>query len=223
MLVWWRGELKACDCSPTPYFYFYLQYYIPNGYLGITQCTLITLASHFSSQVYYPTMCPPLKMKKKNGTKFNFYCSFTHWSMVKLLLAIPLKIIEPFPGHPHQKSCMKSFASLSPFLRALFNSFLCWGGIREILNVSHSQYESAVYTSPPKKLPLPITTSGRMNHRLLQSLPWTSDINRGSGSNRDHGGLLRAWIQKINPSSSQISYSSEPGCSCSWSEHSWTE
>lgn len=99
-LVWWRGGLKACDCFP-PSYLFFLQRYIPNGYLGILQCTLITLASHFSSQIYYPTtvLCP--QKEKKNAPS-----SYTHWSMVKLPLASPLKIIEPFPRHPHQKSFM---------------------------------------------------------------------------------------------------------------------
>lgn len=119
------------------------------------------------------------------NTKSYLHCPYTYCSMVKLSLTSPLMKTEvssshlptPLPSHPrHQKpSTVKTYtaASLSQFLRSLFQSF--WAGllgvgefVTESFNVSLS-YESAVTNTTGRKGSLPIAASDSMDHGLPHS------------------------------------------------------
>ena len=67
------------------------------------------------------------RKQEQEENKSNMHCPYTHWSMVKLPVASPLKKTESFPTcTPPKPSIVESYtsASLSQFLRVLFDGFL---------------------------------------------------------------------------------------------------
>lgn len=51
-----------------------------------------------------PTLEPTLPPTLPNTPSSNFGCSYTHWGIVNLSVAIPLKITESFPTHTPARS-----------------------------------------------------------------------------------------------------------------------
>lgn len=111
------------------------------------------------------------------------YCPYSHWSMVKLPVSIPLKENESFPNlHPCQKlSLVESYtlASLSQILRVLFGGFLSKllflgdGDCHRSLLCLLPQLWVCAIDTVVKVASLPVIVSGSIDHGpTLDSLYW---------------------------------------------------
>lgn len=104
-----------------------------------------------SSQVCSTLVTTPPSKKEEETHRFNLCCSYTHWAMVKLLVASPLEKTESFPTwHPFRSHRLWRATLQCPyqFLRALFEAsylgcyFLSRGQVgifTEVFPVSLSQ------------------------------------------------------------------------------------
>jgi hypothetical protein len=81
---------------------------------NIIQCIWSYLFLVHSRSTIHPCLQTKLNKQKQNKTKLKYevhlYCLFTHWSVIKLTMASPLKKTESFPN-PTSKSalCQKPY------------------------------------------------------------------------------------------------------------------
>ena len=163
----------------------------------------------FPYHTHFPILpCPPShpcalpRKQTSKPTKSNLCCPYTHWSMVKLPVASPLKKTEffptPIPTRSHQlwratlQHLHPSFSERSSMVSCLDCFFLCvWGVAGERLAQKPSvclNCESEVIDAIVKETCLPFivssSTEGDLHMVLLTA--WAIDIGIISGVNTDH-------------------------------------
>lgn len=100
-------------------------------------------------------------------------CYYSHWGMLKIPVASPLKKVSSSPPHPCQwLSIVESYTSisLSQFLGVLFNAFpsrlllLRWGWFSQKPFVSLLIESAGIHTT--EEGPLSFTVRGSIDHEL---------------------------------------------------------
>jgi hypothetical protein len=140
--------------------------------------------------------------------QLQFKFPYTHWSMVKLPVAIPLKKIESFPTlHTYRKaSTVKNYtsASASQFVRVDSNGFLSrlflWDtGMIQKLSVSLIlNWESVVIDPTSKEASLPFAVNGSMDHGIPHGFWWQHLWSCSMDHRPQHGLLWQSRPMDIN-------------------------